>query len=148
MESQASQHIDTNEPRILVVDGSKVARLMITQVLKQDLPDCRVVACARGEEARDQLQAGAVNMNNVLSNLFQLTLPMGGWKESGIGTRLGGSNAVLKFCRPQAQISERVAMKSEVYWFPISKRKAVMQARAMRMMAAGDWRRRLGLRGR
>ena len=62
MESQATQHIDTNEPRILVVDGSKVARLMITQVLKQDLPDCRVVACASGEEARDQLQAGAVDL--------------------------------------------------------------------------------------
>ncbi|GAA0630679.1 aldehyde dehydrogenase family protein [Sporichthya brevicatena] len=102
----------------------------------------------RAQRVADQLQAGAVNMNNVLSNLFQLTLPMGGWKESGIGTRLGGANAVLKFCRPQAQISERVALKSEVYWFPISKRKATMQAKAMRMMAAGDWRRRLGLRGR
>ncbi|HVE26202.1 MAG TPA: aldehyde dehydrogenase family protein [Sporichthya sp.] len=102
----------------------------------------------RAQRVADRLEAGAVNMNNVLSNLFQLTLPMGGWKESGIGTRLGGANAVLKFCRPQAQVSERFATRSEVYWFPISKRKAVMQGRAMRLLAAGDWRRKLGLRGR
>ena len=102
----------------------------------------------RAQRVANRLQVGAVNINNVLSNLFQLTLPMGGWKDSGLGTRLGGANAVLKFCRPQAQVSERVAMKSEVYWFPISRRKAVMQARVMRMIAAGDWRRKLGLRGR
>jgi delta 1-pyrroline-5-carboxylate dehydrogenase len=102
----------------------------------------------RAQRVADRLQAGAVNTNNVLSNLFQLTLPMGGWKESGIGTRLGGANAVLKFCRQQAQVSERVAMKSEVYWFPVSKRKAVLQGRAMRFLAAGDWRRKLGLRAK
>lgn len=102
----------------------------------------------RAQRVADRLQAGAVNTNNVLSNLFQLTLPMGGWKESGIGTRLGGANAVLKFCRQQAQVSEKIALKSEVYWFPITKRKAVMQGRAMRFMAAGDWRRKLGLRGK
>ena len=102
----------------------------------------------RAQRVADRLQAGAVNTNNVLSNLFQLTLPMGGWKSSGIGTRLGGANAVLKFCRPQAQVSERVALKSEPYWFPVNRRKAVLQARMMRMLAAGDWRRRLGLRGR
>jgi delta 1-pyrroline-5-carboxylate dehydrogenase len=102
----------------------------------------------RAQRVADRLQAGAVNMNNVLSNLFQLTLPMGGWKESGIGSRLGGANAVLKFCRQQAQVSEKIALKSEVYWFPVSRRKGMLQGRAMRLLAAGDWRRKLGLPGR
>ena len=100
---------------------------------------------ARAERVARRLEAGAVNVNNVLSNLFQLPLPMGGWKESGIGTRLGGANALLKFCRPQAQVSERFNLRSEPYWYPVSRRKAVLQGKVMRLLGAGDWRRRLDL---
>ena len=100
---------------------------------------------ARAERIAARLEAGAVNINNVLSNLFQLPLPMGGWKESGIGSRFGGANALLKFCRPQAQVSERFNLRSEPYWYPVSRRKAVLQGKVMRLLGAGDWRRRLGL---
>jgi acyl-CoA reductase-like NAD-dependent aldehyde dehydrogenase len=99
---------------------------------------------ARGDRLAARLEAGAVNINNVLSNFFQLPLPMGGWKESGLGTRLGGANALLKFCRPQAQVSERLNLPAEPYWYPVSRRKATLQARFMRLLGAGDWRRRLG----
>lgn len=101
----------------------------------------------RAERVADRLEAGAVNINNVLSNFFQLPLPMGGWKESGIGTRLGGANALLKFCRPQAQVAERLNLPAEPYWYPVSYRKAVLQARFMRLLGARDWRRRLGVTG-
>ena len=100
---------------------------------------------ARAERLAGRLEAGAVNVNNVLTNLFQLGLPMGGWKQSGLGTRLGGTNAVLKFCRPQAQVYERFNLPSEPYWFPVTPRKAALQARALRLLGAHDWRRRLGL---
>ena len=104
---------------------------------------------ARADRLAARLEAGAVNINNVLSNLFQLPLPMGGWKESGLGTRLGGANALLKFCRPQAQVSERLNLPAEPYWYPVSRRKALLQARFMRFLGAQDWRRRIGLtRGR
>jgi len=99
---------------------------------------------ARADRVAGRLEAGAVNINNVLSNLFQLPLPMGGWKESGLGTRFGGANAVLKFCRPQAQVSERLSLPSEPYWYPVSPRKAALQARALRLLGGRDWRRRLG----
>jgi len=99
---------------------------------------------ARADRVAARLEAGAVNINNVLSNFFQLSLPMGGWKESGLGTRLGGANALLKFCRPQAQVSERLNLPAEPYWYPVSRRKATLQARFMRLLGAGDWRRRLG----
>ena len=103
---------------------------------------------ARADRVADRLEAGAVNINNVLSNLFQLPLPMGGWKESGLGARFGGANALLKFCRPQAQVSERFNLPSEPYWYPVSRRKAVLQAKVMRLLGADDWRRRLGLGAR
>jgi acyl-CoA reductase-like NAD-dependent aldehyde dehydrogenase len=99
---------------------------------------------ARADRLAARLEAGAVNINNVLSNFFQLPLPMGGWKESGLGTRLGGANALLKFCRPQAQVSERLHLPAEPYWYPVSRRKGALQARFMRLLGAGDWRRRLG----
>jgi acyl-CoA reductase-like NAD-dependent aldehyde dehydrogenase len=100
----------------------------------------------RAERLAGRIEAGAVNINNVLTNFLQLPLPMGGWKESGLGTRLGGANALLKFCRPQAQVAERLSLPSEPYWYPVSRRKAVVQARIMRLLGAQDWRRRLGRR--
>ncbi len=45
------------------------------------------------ERAKDialQLDCGAVNVNDVISNLMCTTAPMGGWKTSGIGARFGG----------------------------------------------------------
>jgi acyl-CoA reductase-like NAD-dependent aldehyde dehydrogenase len=98
----------------------------------------------RAERIAGRLEAGAVNINNVLTNFMQLPLPMGGWKESGLGTRLGGANALLKFCRPQARVSERLNLPAEPYWYPVSRRKAVLQARFMRLLGAKDWRRRIG----
>jgi acyl-CoA reductase-like NAD-dependent aldehyde dehydrogenase len=102
----------------------------------------------RAQRVAERLQAGAVNMNNVLANLFQFTLPQGGWKESGVGSRLGGASGILKFCRTQSLVSERITLSAEPYWFPVSPRKNKLIGRASRMMAASDWRRRLGLRPR
>jgi acyl-CoA reductase-like NAD-dependent aldehyde dehydrogenase len=100
---------------------------------------------ARAQRVAGQLEAGAVNVNNVLMNLFQFTLPQGGWKQSGLGTRLGGAGGLLKYCRPQAIVEERVALKSEPFWFPVSPRKNELIARVSRLLAANDWRRKLGL---
>ncbi len=47
-----------------------------------------------------QLDCGAVNVNDVISNLMCTTAPMGGWKTSGIGARFGGIDGVRKFCKP------------------------------------------------
>jgi len=46
----------------MVVDGSKVARRVIEQVLKAELPAAHIVACATGEEAQRQLEAGIVDL--------------------------------------------------------------------------------------
>lgn len=103
---------------------------------------------ARARRVAEQLEAGSVNINNVLMHLFQFTLPQGGWKQSGVGSRLGGAGGMLKYCRPQALVSERFALGPEPFWYPVSPRKARLISRGSRLLGAHDWRRRLGLRPR
>ena len=59
---QLTRHIATDEPRVMVVDGSKVARKMIAQVLKQHLPNATVLACENGAEAKRELEQGVVDL--------------------------------------------------------------------------------------
>lgn len=47
------------QPRVLIVDGSRVVRRLIEQVLQAELPGVTVVACASGEEALARLDEGS-----------------------------------------------------------------------------------------
>lgn len=51
---------------------------------------------------------------------------------------------VLKYCRQQSIVEERIAPKSEPLWYPVVPAKARMIAEAVRLLGAHDWRRRLG----
>ena len=95
-----------------------------------------------------QINAGSVNVNNVMMNVFQFPVPMSGWKESGIGTRSGGASGIRKYCKTKSIIDDRVAPKKELFWYPYTPRKGRVQATAARLLGARDWRRRLGLRQR
>lgn len=61
MDAHLTRHIASDEPRVMVVDGSKVVRRLIEQVLKTDLPGVTVLACETGAEAKQQLEAGVVD---------------------------------------------------------------------------------------
>jgi acyl-CoA reductase-like NAD-dependent aldehyde dehydrogenase len=61
----------------------------------------------RGKAVALQLDCGAVNVNDVISNLMCATAPMGGWKTSGIGARFGGADGLRKFCRQEAVVAPR-----------------------------------------
>ena len=75
---------------------------------------------ARGERVARRLEAGAVNVNDVMANGFSFALPMGGWKHSGIGARNGGAYGLLKYCRTQAITAPRIATQSrELLWYPV-----------------------------
>jgi acyl-CoA reductase-like NAD-dependent aldehyde dehydrogenase len=100
----------------------------------------------RADRVARRVEAGAVNINNVMMSTFMLPLPMSGWKSSGVGSRSGGPNGMLKFCRQQSVVSERITLKSEPHWYPYKKRSSQLQARMVRLLGAHDWRRRLGLR--
>lgn len=49
-------------PRILVVDGSRVARRLIGQVLQRSVPQAELLSCGSGEEALQQLAEGPVDL--------------------------------------------------------------------------------------
>jgi acyl-CoA reductase-like NAD-dependent aldehyde dehydrogenase len=62
------------------------------------------------DQAKDiavQLDCGAVNINDVISNLMCTTAPMGGWKTSGLGARFGGADGLRKFCRQETVVAPR-----------------------------------------
>ena len=102
----------------------------------------------RGERVARKLDVGGVNINDVMSNGFALDLPMGGWKHSGVGTRLGGAAGIRKYCRVQAITSPRIPTQAkELLWYPASRRRARVAAGMLRASAARGVR-RLGLRPR
>jgi acyl-CoA reductase-like NAD-dependent aldehyde dehydrogenase len=130
-------------PVIKVTDADEAVRLandseygLSATVWTRDL--------ARGKRIARRIEAGAVNINDVYANLFNLALPMGGWKASGIGARLGGAHGVRKYCRTQAMTVPRVPTAAkELLWYPYDKRKVAVAVAALRAGSARG-RRRLG----
>ncbi|MFL0171803.1 aldehyde dehydrogenase family protein [Mycobacterium sp. SMC-13] len=97
----------------------------------------------RAERVARRLDVGAVNINDVFGNLFTLSLPQGGWKQSGLGRR-NGADAVLKYVRPQAIVSARVHPDSEFIWYPYTAIRGAIVHRVGRLLGARDLLRRLG----
>ncbi|MCV7425420.1 aldehyde dehydrogenase family protein [Mycobacterium montefiorense] len=91
-----------------------------------------------------QMNTGTVNINNVITGLLQFGVPMPGWKESGLGSRSGGPDGIRKYCRQKSIVAERVAIKTELLWYPYSRKKGRFVENAVRLLSARDWRRRLG----
>jgi len=100
---------------------------------------------AKGRAIAERVDTGSVNVNNVMTNVFQLSVPFGGRRDSGIGARHGAAEGIRKYCWRKSIIEERFNLPSEVYWYPTSRRRVNMMVRVARFMGAGDWRRRLGI---
>ncbi len=62
MRPQALKHLVDDAPRVMVVDGSKLVRKLIADVLQRELPAVEVVGCASIAEARAALDAGPVSL--------------------------------------------------------------------------------------
>ncbi|MCL1499552.1 response regulator [Xanthomonas nasturtii] len=56
------KHLISDAPRVMVVDGSKLVRKLIADVLKRDLPNVQVIGCSSIAEARQALEEGAVDL--------------------------------------------------------------------------------------
>jgi acyl-CoA reductase-like NAD-dependent aldehyde dehydrogenase len=96
----------------------------------------------RGERVARRLECGAVNINDALTNVFCPSLPMGGWKDSGMGYRAGGASGLIKFCRQQAITAPRIpTQKSELVWYSSSRRQGRIALAAMRAFAGNGLRR-------
>ena len=101
-----------------------------------------------GERIARRIEAGNCNVNDVLVNYNVLGLPMGGWKNSGIGVR-HGAQGIRRFCHTEALTIPRLpTAKSEPVWFPYSARKRGFVRRMYTFLNARGLRNRLGLRRR
>jgi acyl-CoA reductase-like NAD-dependent aldehyde dehydrogenase len=100
----------------------------------------------RAERIARRVECGAVNVNDVVVNYLAMDVPMGGWKDSGIGFR-HGEYGIKKYCRPESVVVTRMSGKREPTWFPYSKGRRQLVGRIAQAFNARDLKRRLGMRG-
>ncbi|HEX8958637.1 MAG TPA: aldehyde dehydrogenase family protein [Solirubrobacterales bacterium] len=99
----------------------------------------------RAERVARRVECGAVNVNDVLVNYLASDVPMGGWKQSGIGYR-HGAPGIRKYCRTESVVITRFGGRREPTWFPYTRGRRRLVDRIARAFNARDLRRRLGLR--
>jgi acyl-CoA reductase-like NAD-dependent aldehyde dehydrogenase len=99
-----------------------------------------------GERIARRFEAGTVAVNDLFpTNYAILGLPMGGWKNSGIGAR-HGAVGIRKYCRTEAITVPRLPQpKRELLWFPYTPRQRGLLRRIYRFFNARGLRNRLGL---
>ena len=100
----------------------------------------------RAERVARRVECGAVNVNDVLVNYLAMDVPMGGWKESGIGYR-HGEPGIKKYCRTESVVIARFGGKREPTWYPYTRGRRGLVARIAQAFNARDLKRRLGMRG-
>ncbi len=73
---------------------------------------------AHGEELARRLEAGVASVNDTAVNYNALELPMGGWKESGLGSR-HGADGIRKYTKRQSiLVTPAWAPSREAFMFP------------------------------
>lgn len=90
------------------------------------------------ERAKDiavQLDCGAVNINDVITNLMCTTAPMGGWKTSGIGARFGGADGLRKFCRQETVVAPRSSIGGGMAYYNKSEKALTRMNKLMLKLA-------------
>jgi acyl-CoA reductase-like NAD-dependent aldehyde dehydrogenase len=85
-----------------------------------------------GEAIAGRIESGVANVNEHQMNYFALEAPMGGWKESGLGTR-HGPDGIRKYARKQVSVISRFGLKREPFMFPYSKRNAKLLGGALKL---------------
>jgi acyl-CoA reductase-like NAD-dependent aldehyde dehydrogenase len=93
---------------------------------------------ARGEAIARRIEAGAVCVNDAQINYYALELPMGGWKESGMGLR-HGAPGIRKYTRQQSVLIRRFAPGSrDPHHFPYRGTTTKLLGRALRFIYGRD----------
>ena len=102
----------------------------------------------RAERIAEQLEVGACNINDALVNYFHMEVPMGGWKDSGIGWR-HGPTGIRKYCRTESIVAPRLpTARSEPLWYPYTPGRRRRLNRLYRLFNARGLAGRLGLKRR
>ena len=88
---------------------------------------------AKGERLARMIEAGVVSVNDAQVNYVALELPMGGWKQSGLGAR-HGAEGIRKYTKQQALLVNRLAPKRDLHMLPYKARRTKMLERLLRFL--------------
>ena len=86
------------------------------------------------EGRRPRLQSGYSCVNDINVNYSAYELPMGGWKESGLGVRHGAAG-IRKYTRQQAILTTRLQLKREVHYFPYKARTTMLLGGLVKLLS-------------
>jgi acyl-CoA reductase-like NAD-dependent aldehyde dehydrogenase len=89
---------------------------------------------AKGERLARRIEAGVVTVNDAQVNYVALELPMGGWKESGLGTR-HGADGIRKYTKKQTVLVTSFApMKQDLHMMPYTPRRTRFVKRLLKLI--------------
>ena len=89
---------------------------------------------SKGERLARRIEAGAVTVNDAQVNYVALELPMGGWKESGLGTR-HGADGIRKYTKKQTVLVTSFApMKQDLHMMPYTARRTGIVKRLLKLV--------------
>jgi hypothetical protein len=75
-----------------------------------------------------------VTVNDAQVNYVALELPMGGWKESGLGTR-HGADGIRKYTKKQTLLVTSFApMKKDLHMMPYTRRRTGFVKRLLKLV--------------
>ena len=106
-EVSLTRHISSDEPRVLVVDGSRVVRQLIERVLKAELPNAVVIGCGSGEDAARQLDEGVFDLVTT-----SLRLPDMDGLELARRARESSTQAYIPIVVVSGDVQERLVARS------------------------------------
>jgi acyl-CoA reductase-like NAD-dependent aldehyde dehydrogenase len=88
---------------------------------------------AKGERLARRIEAGVVTVNDSQVNYVALELPMGGWKQSGLGTR-HGADGIRKYTKKQTVLVTSFApMKKDLHMMPYTPRRTRFVKRLLKL---------------
>jgi acyl-CoA reductase-like NAD-dependent aldehyde dehydrogenase len=89
-------------------------------------------------EMAAKLHTGTVCINDALVNYVIPDTPMGGIKDSGFGRR-HGAEGIRKFCYQKTVVADRFGQRSELPWFPITRKKTQSMRRLISFLWRSGW---------
>jgi acyl-CoA reductase-like NAD-dependent aldehyde dehydrogenase len=132
MECMTEETFGPTLPVMKVADADEAVRLandspygLQASVWTRDL--------AKGERLARRIEAGVCCVNDAQVNYLALELPMGGWKESGVGAR-HGADGIRKYTKKQALLVTRFGPKRDLHMLPYRAGVTKMLARGLRLM--------------
>ena len=88
---------------------------------------------AKGERLARRVEAGVCCVNDAQINYVAFELPMGGWKESGVGSR-HGADGIRTYTKKQAILVTRFAPKRDIHMLPYKASTSKLIGRMLKLL--------------